>query len=34
MKKTIKVIGKIIYIIIAFTPIFILGYMLGIHILK
>jgi len=33
MKKTIKVIGKIIYIIIAFTPIFILGYMLGLKLI-
>jgi hypothetical protein len=29
-----KTLGKILYIIIAFTPIFALGYMLGIHILK
>lgn len=29
-----KTLGKIIYTIIALTPIFILGYMLGIHILK
>jgi len=29
-----KTLGKIIYTIIAFIPIFILGYMLGIHILK
>jgi hypothetical protein len=29
-----KKLGKIIYTIIAFIPIFILGYMLGLHILK
>jgi hypothetical protein len=29
-----KTLGKIIYTIIAFIPIFILGYMLGIHILN
>jgi len=29
-----KKLGKIIYTIIALIPIFILGYMLGIHILK
>ena len=27
--KVLKIIFKIIYVILAFTPIFILGYMLG-----
>jgi hypothetical protein len=30
MKKAVKVIGKIIYFIVAMSPIFALGYMLGI----
>ena len=29
MKKAVKVIGNIIYFIVAFAPIFALGYMLG-----
>jgi hypothetical protein len=29
MKKAIKVIGKIIYTVLALSPIFALGYMLG-----
>ena len=33
MKKAIQVTGKIIYFIVAFTPIFILGYMLGLKLI-
>lgn len=33
MKKALKVIGKIIYTIIAFSPIFFLGYLLGLKLL-
>ena len=33
MKKAIKITGKIIYVIIAFLPIFALGYMLGLKLL-
>ena len=33
MKKTAKVLGKIIYLLIAFSPIFFLGYMLGLKLL-
>ena len=33
MKKAIKITGKIIYAIIAFSPIFALGYMLGLKLL-
>lgn len=33
MKKAVKVIGKIIYTILAFAPIFALGYMLGLKLL-
>jgi hypothetical protein len=33
MKKSIKVIGKIIYAIVAFLPIFALGYLLGLKLL-
>jgi hypothetical protein len=29
MKKAIKITGKILYAILAFAPIFALGYMLG-----
>jgi len=29
MKKAVKVIGKIIYTVLALSPIFALGYMLG-----
>ena len=29
MKKALKIIGKILYFIIALSPIFALGYMLG-----
>ena len=34
MKKAVKVIGKIIYTILALSPIFALGYMLGIKLLE
>lgn len=34
MKKATKVLGKIIYVIIAFSPIFFLGYLLGIKLLE
>jgi hypothetical protein len=33
MKKALKVIGQIIYTILAFTPIFFLGYLLGLKLL-
>jgi hypothetical protein len=33
MKKATKVIGKIFYVILAFAPIFALGYMLGLKLL-
>jgi hypothetical protein len=33
MKKALKVIGKIIYTVLAFSPIFALGYMLGLKLL-
>jgi len=33
MKKAIKITGKIIYAIIAFLPIFAIGYMLGLKLL-
>jgi hypothetical protein len=33
MKKAVRVIGKILYFILAFTPIFALGYMLGLKLL-
>jgi hypothetical protein len=33
MKKATKVIGKILYFILAFAPIFALGYMLGLKLL-
>jgi hypothetical protein len=33
MKKALKVIGKIIYAIVAFLPIFALGYLLGLKLL-
>jgi len=33
MKKAFKIIAKIIYIIIAFTPIFFLGYLLGLKLI-
>jgi hypothetical protein len=34
MKKATQVIGKIIYLLIAFSPIFFLGYLLGIKLLS
>jgi hypothetical protein len=34
MKKSIKVLGQIIYTIIALSPIFFLGYLLGLQLLK
>jgi hypothetical protein len=34
MKKAVKVIGKILYFILAFTPIFALGYMIGIKLME
>jgi hypothetical protein len=34
MKKTLKVIGTILYAILAFSPIFFLGYLLGIKLLE
>jgi hypothetical protein len=34
MKKATKVIGKIIYFIVAMSPIFALGYMLGIKLME
>ena len=33
MKKALKITGKIIYTILALSPIFALGYMLGIKLL-
>jgi hypothetical protein len=33
MKKTLKVLGTIIYAVIALLPIFILGYMLGLKLI-
>jgi hypothetical protein len=33
MKKAVKVIGKIIYTVLALAPIFALGYMLGLKLL-
>jgi hypothetical protein len=33
MKKALKVIGLIIYTILAFSPIFFLGYLLGLKLL-
>jgi hypothetical protein len=33
MNKALKVIGKIIYAIVAFLPIFALGYLLGLKLL-
>jgi len=33
MKKGLKVIGKIIYVIIGFLPILFLGYLLGLKLL-
>lgn len=33
MKKTLKITGKILYTIIALSPIFALGYMLGLKLL-
>lgn len=33
MKKAFQTIGKIIYTILAFSPIFALGYMLGLKLL-
>jgi len=33
MKKTFKIIGKIFYFIIALSPIFALGYMLGLKLI-
>jgi hypothetical protein len=33
MKKAFKVIGKIIYTVLALSPIFALGYMLGLKLL-
>jgi hypothetical protein len=33
MKKALKVIGLIIYTILAFTPIFFLGYLLGLKLI-
>jgi len=33
MKKAIKITGKILYTIIALSPIFALGYMLGLKLL-
>jgi hypothetical protein len=33
MKKAVKVIGKIIYTALALSPIFALGYMLGLKLL-
>lgn len=34
MKKTAKVLGKILYVIIGFLPIFFLGYLLGLKLLE
>ncbi len=34
MRKALKVIGKIIYLIIGFLPIFFLGYLLGLKLLE
>jgi hypothetical protein len=34
MKKATKVIGKILYVILAFAPIFALGYLLGLKLLN
>jgi hypothetical protein len=33
MKKAVKVFGKIIYTVLALSPIFALGYMLGLKLL-
>lgn len=33
MKKAIKITGKILYIVLAFAPIFALGYMLGLKLI-
>ena len=33
MKKALKITGKIIFLIIAMSPIFILGYMLGLKLI-
>jgi hypothetical protein len=33
MKKALKVIGQIIYTILAFLPIFFLGYLLGLKLI-
>lgn len=33
MKKAIKITGKILYVILAFAPIFTLGYLLGLKLL-
>jgi hypothetical protein len=34
MNKSVKVIGKILYVILAFAPIFALGYLLGLKLLN
>jgi hypothetical protein len=34
MKKAVKVIGNIIYFIVALSPIFALGYMLGLKLME
>lgn len=34
MKKALQITGKIIYFIVALTPIFILGYMLGLKLME
>ena len=34
MKKAVRVIGKILYFILVFTPIFALGYMLGLKLMQ
>lgn len=34
MKQALKIIGKILYVIIALSPIFFLGYLLGIKLLE
>jgi hypothetical protein len=34
MKKAIKITGKILYAILAFAPIFALGYLLGLKLLN
>jgi len=33
MKKTLRVLGQIIYLLIALSPIFFLGYLLGLKLL-